>query len=126
MVVQVISIGPDGSMSGLQHKRNSGVDMRAFGKTQIARASEIQWSDTHQAWMVVIQDAPSLEHLKGLALTGDMIDEAGMRSIMEGFVKDDKALPITGDGGALLFVDYEDGVEFEVMFLNTMRKRGFH
>ena len=51
---QVITVGPDGSISGLQVKPGQGVDLRDFGAANIKRASEIVFSEEAQLWYVQI------------------------------------------------------------------------
>lgn len=58
---QVITIQPDGGMSGLHHKKGKGLDLRQFGKVSIRRVSEILWDEDEQNWYVRIIDGP-LEH----------------------------------------------------------------
>ena len=51
---QVITIGTDGSVKGLQRKAGQGLDLRMLGKAEIVRASEIEWSQVLQKWTVLI------------------------------------------------------------------------
>jgi hypothetical protein len=111
---QVITIGPDGSLSGLQHKRGQGVDLRQFGKAQIERASHIVWDEDYQAWLVELLTGPHA----GKTLTW------GLWRAVTGRADCPAALPSESEDSAILFADYEDGVLAEIAVLNALRVKG--
>lgn len=52
MKTQVVSIAPDGTISGLDHKAH-GLDLRKLaGPVSIKRVSEILWDEDLQAWTI--------------------------------------------------------------------------
>lgn len=123
MVGQVITVQPDGTMSGLQVKAGKGLDLRQFGKAAIVRASEIAWDEEDQAWAVEIQDAPGLEAMKGLRVTPLMAHDAGVRDTLLSMVYSETA-NMAAPTDAVTFPDYDDAVKFEIAFLNAHRLKG--
>lgn len=123
---QVITVSPSGEISGLQVKPGRGIDLRRFGPAKIVRASEIVWDEEAQGWAVVIQDAPGLEVLKGVALTNKMADRfAVTQALVLSMVADGKmVLPPATEGKPLLFNDYDDAVTFEIAYLDAWRLDG--
>ncbi len=124
---QVITVAPDGTMSGLQRKRGRGVDLRKFGHATIERASEIAWNEDQQAWTVHVLNRAAVrwmthtmgrEHL-GATLTGDNWYYA-MYELSPRPPKGSVKLP----EGWLAFEDYDDAVAAEVAFLDALRLRG--
>lgn len=119
---QVITISPGGLMSGLQHKKGKGVDLRQFGHAEIERASEIKWMGDAQKWGVFILTGPFsdrwLTHRMWMAggLAGAGLNPHELAAIggSMGNTPDD---PVTFD-------EYEEAVEAEVSFLNALRRRG--
>ena len=111
---QVITIGPDGSVSGLQRKPGQGLDLRQFGKADIKRASLIEWDAAEQAWFVnVVQEAG-----KG-PLTTTKWREAGLPGAPD-FARDDIMLP----GSTYHFDEYDDAVVSEIKYLDALRLSG--
>ena len=113
---QVITITPDGAMSGLQRKPGQGIDLRQFGNADIKRASLIEWDTDEQRWFVdVLQEAGF-----GL-LTPKKWQDAGLRfeAVACEFV--------TGDGfitEPMLFREYDEAVLAEIMYLDALRLAG--
>ena len=102
---QVITVSPDGSLSGLDRK-NKGVDLRQFGRARIERVSEIKWNEKRQAWYVEIIAGP----LKGHEVTtADCFRASGYESTIE---------------DVALFDSYDMAVIAEVAFLDYKRKAG--
>lgn len=113
---QVISIAPDGIISGLQHKPGKGVDLRAFGPATIERVSEIMPTDDGQRWFVEIKTGP----LAGRRVTTKLLSEARILplSIIE-IAKD-----VDVDDGLLTFGDYDEAVKVEIKVLDALRVKG--
>lgn len=113
---QVITIGADGSMSGLQRKPGQGLDLRQFGKADITRASLIEFDTDEQRWYV------------------DILQEAG-RGLLTPRRWQDEGLAFeliacefeTGDGfdtRPIFFREYDEGVRAEIIYLDALRKTG--
>lgn len=51
MSKQLITIGKDGSIQGLDFKKR-GLDLKQFGKAKIERTSEIVWCEEAQQWEI--------------------------------------------------------------------------
>jgi len=126
---QVITVGPDGSIEGLQHKKGQGVDLRALGdKARIERASEVMWSDDAQAWYVEFRAGAG--QWAGRKLDEGAVLATGrseqdppfsyLRREWKNFAREWHA----GDYGVYLFAEYEDGVKAEIATLNALRLRG--
>lgn len=114
---QVITIGPDGSISGLQRKRGQGVNLQALGHARTERVSEIKWSEDKQAWFVLPIQGP----FSGKPLTKEMwAEHLPERSLPEGFDQEDHWSP----EDVILFADYDDAVKAEIAFLDAARRRG--
>ena len=69
---QVITIGPDGMMSGLQVKPGKGLDLRQFGRAEIERASEVLWDSDRQGWIVECRKGVYAGCLLGNAWWGEI------------------------------------------------------
>jgi hypothetical protein len=123
---QVITIGRDGSMSGLQRKPGQGLDLRQFGKADIKRASLIEWDAERQAWFIdVLQEAGR----------GKLTFSAFRNSQPESWRADragDKLTALAPSGWArdhngddvLLFAEYDEAVKVEIAYLDALRLKG--
>lgn len=112
---QVVTISPDGTISGLQRKAGQGLDLRTLGKASIERVSEIKWDEDRQAWYVEVISGP----LTNLILTAQYRHKvAGL----EGWFPE--GATISTGTGILYFDDYDDAVRAEVEFLDAMRLKG--
>lgn len=112
---QIITIAPNGIMSGLQVKKGRGVDLRQFGPAKIERASEIVFNDRYQAWSVLLLKAGGRGHA---LVTEALYHEAtGLQGWPEGCQE------LTA-GGHLLFGDYDDAVQAEIAVLDGLRLKG--
>ena len=119
---QVVTIGADGAISGLQRKKNQGVDLRQFGHAEIERASEIEWVESKQRWCVRIlgyslrcktmdgSRVLCVRHWHNAGLTMDQLRKLGAT--------------FTDVSYEILFQDYDDAVKAEVTFLDRLRKAG--
>lgn len=124
---QVITIAPDGTVSGLLHKKGQGVDLRALGgPAEIKRASEVVWNEAIQAWVVEFRAGAG--RWAGFMLDQGATIAAGLGLRPDGFVF--KALEweafgrVRGDLGVFTFDEYEDGVKAEIAVLNGLRLAG--
>lgn len=122
---QVITVGLDGSLQGLQHKPGLGLDLRQFGAAQIVRASEVTWNQDIQMWVVEFRDGPC----KGELLDQDHVRAAGLDVANPGF----RHTPFWevferdgADGGVLAFPDYDEAVKAEVAVLDGLRLNGIY
>jgi hypothetical protein len=115
---QVITIHPDGSMSGLQHKRGKGVDLCQFGRASIERASHILWDEMGQCWFVEILTGPHAGKSLTQSLWSGVTGQAECRLSVSAGVADVAPETVLG------FADYDDAVAAEVVFLNSLRLKG--
>lgn len=115
---QVITIGPQGQISGLQRKPGQGVDLRTFGKADIERASLIEWDADAQAWYInVLQDAG-----KGVVTLRDVITaNCGIPPLIH-FTPSVVAPKSWND--TIMFGEYDDAVKVEIAYLDALRLRG--
>lgn len=145
---QIITIAPDGALSGLQRKPGQGLNLQTLGTAKTIRASEIVWDETAQAWFIdVLQDAGrgsvTLRRFEMATQPGDA-DGMGSATTMrldmlcggdagwgcaeaDGSACWDSAdFGIDWDDprGVLLFRDYDAAVRVEVAFLDALRIRG--
>ena len=108
---QVITVSPEGEVSGLQRRRGQGIDLRQFGRAEIERVSEVLWHVQRQAWYVLGKAGPAA----GRILTMTDADDLGVAF---------GAAAELSAGGMLLFQEYEDAVSAEVAWLDALRVRG--
>lgn len=109
---QVITITPTGGLEGLQHKKGRGVDLRGFGLADIRRVSEVVWLENMQAWAVRFILPPLSNQYLTLGLSLYLHGKLDN-------VPEDKRRTI------LLFHEYEDAVDAEVLTLNHIRYNDF-
>lgn len=108
---QVITVRPDGQLSGLQVKPDQGVDLRQFGHASIKRASEVLFCENQQKWYVEFREAGIFS---GKVLTVSMLCEANATKPPTDLAEQDTAA---------YFDDYELAVTGEIQFLNYVRLR---
>lgn len=117
MGTQIITIGKDGSVSGLQRKPGQGLDLTKFGRAKVERVSEIVFDEAHQQWFVQIITGP----MAGRVLTYDLMREHAFNphtlKHWAGWGSPDNRI---------LFESYDHGVTAEVAFLDHCRLRGVH
>lgn len=121
---QVVTIGPDGTISGLQHKKGQGFDLRALGKAQIKRASEVLWSEPYQGWYVEMRGGAG--RYSGWPLSRDLMRLAGDPEVPPHTTG---LIPANGEPPqpsalTLLFEEYEDAVKAEIAVLDALRLKG--
>lgn len=114
---QVLTIGADGSISGLQRKPGQGVDLRQFGSAQIKRASEIEWQEGRQRWAVRFLSGPYTGKLLNIGIA----EEAGVSWVTT--LAADLVLA-DHEGNTLMWVDYDHAVKAEIAVLDALRVAG--
>lgn len=113
---QIITILPDGSLFGLQHKQGQGVDLRQFGKADIKRATLIEWEANIQKWYVRWADSDDA------FWTEYLFDEVGVDpEDYNGSLRRD---PLLGDDPIIYFPNYEEAVAAEVAVIQAMQMAG--
>lgn len=115
---QVVTISPEGVISGLQVKPGKGLDLTKIGKASVERVSLVEWSEEHQGWFVQIIRGPKA----GTVLTRAVWAAAGLREHLED--PGNSIAARVAEDGTLLFVDYDDGVRAEIMYLDKLRLQG--
>lgn len=107
---QVITISPDGVISGLQRKPGQGIDLTQFGKADVVRASEIVWQEGGvRGWTVQYMSGP----------------RSGEKMTMEEWFLHEKApMVVDPDQEIAIFADYDDAVKAEILMLDWWRVRG--
>lgn len=128
---QVITIAKDGTISGLQHKKGKGIDLRQFGHAEIERASEIEWNEVAQCWHVVPLSENVVRWMLGRSDTrATMKLSHWTRTVGTAAPEGSCPVPMmprpAGNDCWLGFDDYEDAVKAEVAFLNALRRRGIY
>lgn len=109
MQQQVITIGADGQVAGLQRKKGQGVDLRQFGDAEIVRASEIVFHAPTQEWEIHVLQG----ELAGKVLTYPLV----------GLILGTR-VSVRGKDLTVRFGDYDDAVKMEVAVLDALRIRG--
>ena len=117
---QVVTIGSDGTVAGLQHKPGKGFDLRKLGKADIQRASEVVWDADHQEWRVEFREGAG--KYAGEILT-DLIAQEALGHTWE---RQFPLLGLTRAGNARIFgfLEYDDAVAAEIKVLDGLRLRG--
>jgi hypothetical protein len=109
---QVVTIGTDGSIAGLQVKPGAGFDLRQMGKARITRASEVLWVEDEQAWCVEVRqgryDGQKLDtfHMESAGCTWEEINPDAVRL------------------SVLYFNEYDAAVKCEIAVLDGLRLKG--
>jgi hypothetical protein len=112
---QVVTISPDGTISGLQRKPGQGLDLRKFGPCVVERASDIRATEDGQRWTVNLLTGP----YAGKQLT---IELAGHAGLFRG--KGPGVDAHLETGGVLTFDDYDAAVRAEIATLDGLRLHG--
>jgi hypothetical protein len=121
MPTQVITVRPDGSIFGLQHKRGQGIDLRKFGHAEVKRATIIEWDQHNQEWFIRWVSEDALLH--GLSWDYDTFKNAQVN--YEDF-QGQAVAELSDDEGdfVVYFQDYEDAVAAEVAVIQAMQVAG--
>jgi len=112
MKEQVITIGQDGSMLGLDHKRK-GVKMQEFGQAETQRVTLIEWDAVKQEWFI--------------KWYGRKADKAWAVHEFASVGLDYRSLEGRTHGGTqavVYFKEYEDAVEAEVVVIQSKQLDG--
>lgn len=112
---QVITIGPDGSISGLDRKKGEGINLKALGRADVVRASQIEWHEGESArgYKIEFLTGPR----QGTTLTVNEFSKYACDELPE------VLNPQDGDGIAL-FEDYGECVKVEIKILDSDRIKG--
>lgn len=135
---QVITISPEGEISGLQVKRGRGLLLTELGKAEVRRVSHIMWNEVAQAWQVEVSDVNVVFEILRLLqeVTTCQEDAASELHVIitlalwtevtgEKFPpKGGLSLHAPGFGPNMWFEDYDDAVQAEIRFLDALRVKG--
>jgi hypothetical protein len=125
---QVITITIEGTMQGLQVKPGQGLDLRQFGDAKIVRASEIAWDEEKQAWFVdVLQDAGRGPiTFRAFADVVDPDNDGDTHGVAL-FLNRVAPSGWTGEDDEVIgFIDYNEAIRVEVLYLDGLRKQGVY
>lgn len=112
MSEQLITINPDGSLSGLDFKAKGAVSFRDLGPATTKRITDIEWEEERQCWNIRFL----LGTLAGSLLTVDLAQETHMPPSAYGAPH-----PETG---VLGWDDYDTAVSAEVAMIQAARLTG--
>ncbi len=109
MARQLITVRPDGSLFGLQHKKGKGVDLTKLGRASVKRVTMIEWDEDVQQWYIRWIDSD---------------DPWTVRFMLDSLLPDkDKQNPLAGNWTAY-FEDYDLAVKAEVDVVQSLTKKG--
>jgi len=111
MKTQLITVHPDGSLSGLQFKKG-GVNLQKFGPARTVRISDVEWSEERQCWQIKFL----LGTLVGTYMRSVEALDVGMSPANYG-APDPR-------NGVFGFEDYDAAVAAEVAFIQAARLHG--
>jgi hypothetical protein len=128
---QVVTIHPDGTISGLQVKPGRGLDLTTFGHADVRRASDIRWHEEGQAWYVqplggtqktrlLTEPITVRSYRTAVDLTAGEVMEALCDMAPAGVTID------PGEDGVLLFKSYDEAVKVEIAYLDGLRLKGVY
>lgn len=118
-MTQVITIAPNGALSGLQVKPGKGLNLQSMGHAQTVRASEIIWEPNNQAWYIdVLQDAG-----KGVVTGGKLIEVMDDKTLVA-LLADTNARVHEDARAPVMFDSYDDAVKVEIAYLDALRIKG--
>ena len=128
MTKQVITAHPDGTLSGLERKKNQGIDIKYFGPATVERVSHIVWFERKygRGWMIEFLQGPR----KGKFLTWNDVPNAAVLTAQSVTVDPPYpyatgAKPDSPEWDALmLFADYDEAVRVEIAILDADRVEG--
>lgn len=108
---QVITVGLDGSLLGLDHKRK-GLDLRAFGRAKTRRATLIEWHDDFQMWFISWTDEMNMP---------DKVWDSALFIACDVQWGSYNGLSMIDPEDVIFFNDYEDAVSAEVAVIQAMQ-----
>ena len=118
---QIITIQPDGTIVGLEHKKK-GLNLRQFGKADIKRLTLIEWCDHFQMWHIQwTEDHKAAATHPSLCWCKSQFAGAGVSW------EDHAGLAVEDDGTpdcTIYFEHYEDAVGAEVAVIQAMQESG--
>lgn len=120
---QVITIGPDGSIHGLCHKRGQGLDLRKLGKADIERITLIEWDAERQAWYIR-WTTPERDADEQLEWDCETFRRSGVTPQDHGGFVHPGAVPDGHAEWTVFFIDYEDAVAAEVAVYQQLQIAG--
>lgn len=103
---QVITVHPDGTLSGLQVKPGKGIDLRQFGTANIQRASEVLFNEDRQQWFVEVRKG----RYAGKQITWTMLAMAT-----------GQVFKMKANDPVAHFDEYDDAVNAEIAVLDHIR-----
>ncbi len=128
MGAQVVTITPDGGISGLQRKKGNGLDLRKLGHAEIERASEITWSENNQLWLVRVLNERAARWMTNPPGHSNILKTSHWRVAVGTPMPNGYSVvavkPYSHGDFWLGFDDYDDAVAAEVAFLDALRVRG--
>jgi hypothetical protein len=130
---QVITIGADGSVSGLQVKPGKGFDLRCLGKAEIKRASEVIWDANSQMWKVELREGAGVYcgRMLDMFLAEESLGVDWWDLLGDTWVVTTTPIKLRNEPEydsknelVLQFQDYDDAVKAEIAVLNGLRLQG--
>ncbi len=115
MKTQVITIAPDGSLVGLDHKKK-GLDLRQFGRAEIKRVTLIEWSETQQQWFIRWDESRVLWKAREFVEAG--VEFTAFNGVACAHQLEEGVEPL------ILFNDYDDAVAAEVAVIQALQLKG--
>ena len=126
--MQVVTITPDGGISGLQRKKGKGLDLRKLGHAEIERASEITWSENNQLWLVRVLNERAARWMTNPPGHSNILKVSHWQRVVTIKCPNGYTLvpvkPYVCDAYWMGFDDYDDAVAAEVAFLDALRVKG--
>jgi len=115
---QIITIKPDGSMFGLDHK-NKGIQLKEFGPANTERVTLVEWDELYQRWTIEWfrrrnDTTWTPEEFKAVGLTHELFHGEQFETMMDR----------TGIETPVYFAEYEDAVAAEVAVIQRLQKEG--
>jgi len=111
--MQRVTIRPDGSIAGLDHKKK-GLSLRQFGKATIQRVTLVEWDEDHQGW-----------YIRWFGRKGGKVWSHNTFEVAKVRLYDFEAkLAVTNSGAVPMFEDYEEAVRAEVAVLQSLQALG--
>lgn len=128
----LITVSPDGSVSGLQMKRGKGVDLRTLGIARIERVTLIEWEPQYQKWFIRTVESDRSWTISTIRESFPFHPSSdsicwrwwdrwlGVELVWpdKGFIRI-HGLPINKRDSVLYFDDYEDAVAVEVAVIQA-------
>lgn len=114
---QIITISPNGTISGLERKKSEGIDLKKFGHANVVRASSIEWheeNDMCRGYKIMFLNGKR----KGSTLTKQEYERYYTTYLPCIINSEDNSTDIA------LFDDYSDCVNVEIAILDADRISG--